>query len=347
MQMKRALSLSALVVAVTLSGSAYAQQELVVSSFGGEWTETHRKLVIEPFEKETGAKVRLVTGYSADIMAQLQAQKDNPQMDVVHFSGGQEALAAAEGLLAPIKPDELSNYADMYPIAVKNIEKGEGPAFSVAAIGLLYNHDQVEEPPTSFLDLARDEFRDKVLLVDISNSYGLLGLLMMNKANGGTLDDIQPGLDFVGELLDKGADVVKSSPEVRQLFAQGDVVVGPYANDHAYRLKEAGAPISFVVPKEGAAASFLTVNLVAGRPAENRELALKFIDYTLRPEVAAGWAEDARYSPLNKKTELPPDVAADVIYGEKAINQLVAFDALKVNQEKSKWIEAWNKLLAR
>jgi putative spermidine/putrescine transport system substrate-binding protein len=89
------------------------------------------------------------------------------------------------------------------------------------------------------------------------------------------------------------------------------------------------------------------VNLVAGRPAENRELALKFIDYTLRPEVAAGWAEDARYSPLNRTTELPPEVAGDVVYGEEAINQLVAFDTTKVNEEKPKWIDAWNKLLAQ
>jgi putative spermidine/putrescine transport system substrate-binding protein len=180
--MKRALKLITLAAAcVAIAGPAAAQDELVVSSFGGEWTDTHRQLVIDGFEKETGAKVRIVTGYSADIMAQLQAQKSNPQMDVVHFSGGQEALAAAEGLLAPIESEELSNLADMYPIAVEGLARGEGPAFAVAAIGLLYNHDELAEAPTSFLDLAQDEFEDKVLLVDISNSYGLLGLLMMNE----------------------------------------------------------------------------------------------------------------------------------------------------------------------
>jgi putative spermidine/putrescine transport system substrate-binding protein len=345
--MRKLAFLAALTVAIALSGLARAQQELVVSSFGGAWTENHKKLVIDSFEKEFGVKVRLVTGYSADIMAQLRAQKDNPQMDVVHFSGGQEAIAAAEGLLAPIKPEELSNHANLYPVAVQNIAKGEGPAFSVAAIGLLYNRDLVSPAPTSWSSLFDAKYKGQVVITDISNSYGLLGLLALNNANGGTLDDIQPGLDAIGKLLADDNEVVSKSPEVRQLFAQKSVAIGAYANDHAYRLREAGAPIEFVLPDEGAAASFLTINLVANRPAEQRELALKFIDYSLRPEAMVGWAEAARYSPTNRQVKLAPEVAKDVIYGEEAINKLVAFDALAIGKNKSAWIEAWNKLLAR
>jgi putative spermidine/putrescine transport system substrate-binding protein len=330
-----------------VASSALAQEELVVSSYGGDWTDNQRQLVIEPFEKEHGVKVRLVTGYSADIMAQLRAQKANPQMDVVHFSGGQEAIAAAEGLLVPIKPEELEHYDDLYPIAVRNIAKGEGPAHGIAAIGLLYNRDLVDPAPTSWNDLWDERFAGQVVITDIGNSYGLLGLLMINQVQGGDLDNIDPGLQAIGQLLDADNIVVTGSPEVRQLFAEEQVVIGAYAQDHAYRLREAGAPIAFTVPEEGAAASFLTISLVAGRPPENRDLALAFINYTLRPEVMAGWAEAARYSPTSRMAELPPEIAEDVVYGEEAIGQLVAFDALKIGQNKSAYIDAWNRLLAR
>ncbi len=345
--MKSTLRLAFAGVLAAILPHSLSAQELVVSSFGGAWTDNHRELVIAPFEKEYGVTVRLVTGYSADIMAQLQAQKDNPQMDVVHFSGGQEAVAAAEGLLAPITEAEVPNLAKLYPIAKEGIAKGEGPAFSAAAIGILYNSDEIDTPPTSWKDLWDEAYEGNVLLTDISNSYGLLGMLMINKVYGGSLDDIQPGLDKIAELLDDGDEVVRSSTEVRQLFAQGDVLIGPYANDHAYRLKADGAPIVFVTPEEGAAASFLTVNLVKGRPEANKDLALKFIDYSLRPEVMAGWAEAARYSPMSPDSKLPEDVAADVVYGEEQISKLVAFDAAKIGQEKSAWIDAWNKLLAQ
>ncbi len=337
----------AVLAAFLFTGSAivWAQQELVVSSYGGEITENHKKLIIEPFEKMYKVKVRLVTGYSAEIMAQLKAQKDRPQMDVVHFSGGQEAIAAAEGLLSPIKKSELSAYNDLYPLAVANIEKGEGPAHSIAAIGLLYNRELVTPAPTSWMDLWDAKFKEKVLITDISNSYGLLALLMINKVYGGTMDNIQPGLDAIAKLLKDKNEVIKGSPEVRQYFAQKTVMIGAYAQDHAYRLRSAGAPISFLIPKEGAAASFLTISLVANRP--NRDLALKFINFSLRPEVMVGWAEVARYSPTNRKAKVPDAIIPDVVYGEESIKKLVYFDALVIGQKRSAWIDAWNRLMVR
>jgi len=64
-------------------------------------------------------------GHSGATMAQVRAQKDNPQFDVVHFSGGQEVPAAEEGLIVPINPSQLANYDDLYPFASEGIARGE------------------------------------------------------------------------------------------------------------------------------------------------------------------------------------------------------------------------------
>jgi putative spermidine/putrescine transport system substrate-binding protein len=325
---------------------SFAQDELVINSFGGSYEKTHRDLVITPFEEKYGVKVKVVTAYSADTLAQLRAQKENPQFDVVHFSGGLETIAASEGLLAPIKPAELSNYGQMYPFAVEGIEKGVGPMYKVAAIGLLYNTEEVSPAPTSWMDLTNPAYAKSVLLTDAAaNTYGMLGMLMMNKVNGGTLDDVQPGLDFVGKLLKGGATVISKSPEIQQNFAQGSALIAPYAQDYAFTLTKAGLPVKFVQPKEGAAFAPITVNLVAGR--ENRDLALKFIDFSIRAEASKGWAEALRYSPTNKEAKLPEDVAAQVIYGEEAAKNLVGFDPIKIGEERSKWNEAWKRLVAQ
>jgi putative spermidine/putrescine transport system substrate-binding protein len=325
---------------------SFAQDELVINSFGGSYEKTHRDLVITPFEEKYGVKVKVVTAYSADTLAQLRAQKENPQFDVVHFSGGLETIAASERLLAPIKPAELSNYGQMYPFAVEGIEKGVGPMYKVAAIGLLYNTEEVSPAPTSWMDLTNPAYAKSVLLTDAAaNTYGMLGMLMMNKVNGGTLDDVQPGLDFVGKLLKGGATVISKSPEIQQNFAQGSALIAPYAQDYAFTLTKAGLPVKFVQPKEGAAFAPITVNLVAGR--ENRDLALKFIDFSIRAEASKGWAEALRYSPTNKEAKLPEDVAAQVIYGEEAAKNLVGFDPIKIGEERSKWNEAWKRLVAQ
>tara|TARA_R110000787_G_scaffold16622_70_gene51992 strand:+ start:18922 stop:19962 length:1041 start_codon:yes stop_codon:yes gene_type:complete len=332
--------------AALIATPVLAQDTLIINSFGGSYEKTHRDLVITPFEKKYGVTVKVVTAYSSDTLAQLRAQKENPQFDVVHFSGGLETVAASEGLLAPIKPEELSNYGQMYPFAVADIGKGVGPMYKVAAIGLLYNTEQVSPAPTSWMDLTNPAYAKNVLLTDAAaNTYGMLGMLMMNKVSGGTLDDIQPGLDFVGKLLDGGATVVSKSPEIQQNFAQGSAWIAPYAQDYAFTLTKAGLPVKFVQPKEGAAFAPITVNLVAGR--DNRDLALKFIDFSIRAEASKGWAEALRYSPTNKEAKLPDDVAAQVIYGEEAAKNLVGFDPIKIGDERAKWNEAWKRLVAR
>lgn len=324
--------------------TAFAQTTLVINSFGGSYEKIHRDLVIDSFEKMHNVKVQVITAYSADALTQLRAQKARPQYDVIHFSGGQEAVAAAEGLLAPIKPEQLTNYKDLYPFAVAGLSKGQGVVYSVAALGILYHADKVKTPPTGWKDLHNPAFRGHIMLTDLSNTYGLFGLLMLNQVHGGTLDNIQPGLNKVLEILPY-ATIIKNSPEIQQGFAQSDVWIAPFAQDYAFTLRKAGLPVKFVQAAEGTPASFITINAVAGRP--NTELAIKFIDHTVRAEAQAGWARELRYTPVNRAAKLADDVAQDVIHGEAAISKLVSFDPIKIGEKRAQWLDAWNKAIAK
>lgn len=343
--LKRITSIAAAAAVFGFTGGAFAADTLVINSFGGSYEKTHRKLVIEPFEKKYGVTVKIITAYSSDTLAQLRAQKENPQFDVVHFSGGLETIAATDGLLAPIKPSELENYGQMYPFAVAGIEKGIGPMYKTAVIGLLYNTEKANPAPKSWKDIANPAYANHILMTDAaSNTYGMLGMLMINKVNGGTLDDITPGLDFIKGLLDTST-IVSKSPEIQQNFAQGNAWVAPYAQDYASTLIKAGLPVKFIQPEEGGVLAPITVNLVAGRP--NRDLALKFIDFSIRAEASKGWAEALRYSPTNKTVELAPEIAGEVVYGEEQAGKLVSFDANKIGANRPGWNEAWARAISK
>ncbi len=329
-----------------LASTALAHAETItINSFGGAYEEAHRACVITPFEEATGATVQIVTAYSADAFAQLRAQKDAPQFDVIHFSGGQEIVAAQEGLLTAIDPAVATNLADVYDFAKANVAGGEGPAYSIAAIGLLYNSDAVDPAPTSWADLMNPAYAEHAVLTDISNGYGMLGFLMLNQVSGGDLDNIQPGLDAVKAMLDNGAIVVSTSPEIQQEFAQNDAWLASYASDYAFTLRKAGLPIAFVQGAEGTPASLITANLVAGRP--NTELATQFINMEISPEAQTCFAEKLRYSPTNAKAELAPEVAADVAYGEEGVTGLLRFDPVKIEANRADWVDAWNRTIAR
>ena len=339
------LLVGASAVATLAAVPASAQQVLRINSFGGIFEEVHQRLVIKPFEAAHNVRIEVVTLYSADTLAQLRAQKGNPQFDVVHVSGGQELVAAAEGLLEPIQPSELSNYDSMYPFAVERIAEGVGPAFTVVANGFIYDKDRLPEPPTSWRAFLDGKYGEAVTLTDISNTYGLWALLMINQVSGGTLDDITPGLDAVNKLLDEGAQIVTSSPEIQQAIAQGVASIAPYAQEYSYTLRKEGMNVGFVAPEEGAPVSFNTISVVAGRP--NIDLAKAFVDFSLSAEVQAGWAEAMRYSPTNKTVELSDEVAVDVIYGEEAMGNVVRFDPMVVNENRAKWTDAWNRSISR
>lgn len=344
--MRTSIATAIVGLSALLGSTALAQDNtLTINSFGGAYEEAHRACVITPFEKATGATVNVVTAYSADAFAQLRAQKDAPQFDVIHFSGGQEIVGAAEGLLAPIDAAALGNAADLYDFAKANLAKGEGPAYSIAAIGLVYNTEALPTAPSKWTDLLNPAYAEHLVLTDISNGYGMLGFLMLNQVQGGDLTNIQPGLDAVKQLLDAGAVVVATSPEIQQEFAQNDAWIAPYASDYAYTLRKAGLPSGFAQGAEGTPASFITANLVAGRP--NTELALKFIDLEISPEAQACFAEALRYTPTNAKTELSDEVAADVAYGEAAVAGLLRFDPTVIEANRAAWVEAWNKTIAR
>lgn len=346
--MKRSSRLIGILGAVALAATvqnAFGQETLTINSFGGDYEKIHRELVITPFEEMYNVKVEVVTAYSADTLAQLRAQKDNPQFDVVHFSGGLEHAAAADGLLSPIKPEELSNHDQMYEFAVAGIDRGIGPTYSTAVIGLLYNTEKVAKAPGSWKDVADPAYADHVLLTDAaSNTYGMLGFLMMNQVAGGDLDNIEPGLEFVKGILPTST-VVSKSPEIQQNFAQGNAWIAPYAQDYAYTLTKAGLPVKFIQPKEGGVLAPITVNLVAG--TDKRDLALKFIDFSIRAEASKGWAEALRYTPTNRNAELSEEVAAQVVYGAEEVAKLVTFDAVKIAEKRSSWNEAWSRAIAQ
>lgn len=363
MNTRRILTTGALVVAGALvltscavgggdgSGDAgsgekpYAGQTLVVTTFGGDWETAFVEAVVEPFEDETGASVEMITLYSADALAQVTAQKASPQIDVVHFSGGQEFTAAEQELIIPIAPEDLSEYDDLVDVATAGLDRGEGPVIQLAPIGLVYNTEADAPAPTSWLDLFDETYAGHVALTDFSNTYGVLSMLRVADALGGGIDDPSDAIADLGGLAASGdAIIVPTSPDLQAAFAQRGTWLAPYAMDYAGTLQDAGLPVEFIVPDEGVTASLITANVVEGR--DNTELAKLFIDYELRPEAQAIFAEAMRYSPVNATTELSEDTA-DRVLSVDELESAVVYAPGEIAANRQAWTDEWNALITQ
>ena len=88
-------------------------------------------------------------------------------------------------------------------------------------------------------------------------------------------------------------------------------------------LKKRGIPVDWVAPGEGTPILDQVVQVTRG--SKNKELAWKFIDAYLSPEVQLAFATELFWSPTNRTVKVPPDVAKKVI-GPADVEKLVLFD---------------------
>lgn len=322
---------------------AKGNNKLVVTSFGGDFEAAQMELLVKPFEEEFDAEVEVITLYSADALARIKAQKDNPEIDIVQFSGGQEVQAAQEGLIEEINPEIMTNLSELHGSAV--LDPKYGPATAFDAVGILYNTDLVKDVPTSWDDLWKEEYKGKVGIIDISNTFGLQFLAINALLTGGDEANIDSGFEKIETLLPHASSVVATTPDLGNLFAQEEVIIAPYDSGYAFNFSKQGQPIGFSIPEEGAMATFINMQIVTG--TENSDLANEFINYSLRPEVQKAFAEQTGFSPTNKNVEISEELAEVIPYGEEVIDSLIHLNWGIVNENKDEWTERWSKLIAQ
>ncbi|WP_442901729.1 ABC transporter substrate-binding protein [Geobacillus sp. BK01] len=324
------------------SSKSGGEKTLVLAAYGGSYEKKMKETIIPKFEKEFGVKVKYITGSSIDTLSKLQAQKDNPQIDVAFLDDGPQAQAKAFGLLAPLDEKIVTNLNNVYDIAKDKENIGVG--FGIVVTGLAYNKDYFVQngwkPLTSWNDLEDPKFKGKLVLPSISNTYGVHLLLMAAFANGGNEKNIEPGFEKLKKIAENAVTFDKTA-DVSNYFLQGQTVASAWGSSRVYTLQDSGFPIEFVIPREGAPALMTTANVVKNAP--NAELAQKFVNFILSEEVQTEFAHSLFDGPVNKNVKLDGDIAKKVVYGEEQVKKLIKVDWEYVNQKRAEWTERANK----
>ncbi len=317
--------------------------ELVVAGYGGSFEQIFKQRLGPAFEKRFNARINFVSGNSTETLARVQAQRDNPQIDVTFVDDGPAFQGAALGLWEPLDPKIVTNLRELYDLAWHKDHLGVD--MGVVATGLMYNTEIFRQkgwaPPTSWMDLARPEHAGHIVIPPIQNTYGLHTLVMMARIRGGSERNIDPGFEALKRFR-KNVLVFEAQPgKHSELFQSGQAWIGVWGSGRVYALADTGFPVEFVYPREGAVALAVTLNVVRG--SKNRRLANEFINYMLDHEAQQVWAEHFKFGPYNKNVRLKPELAAKVPYGPAQIAKLIKIDWDTVNAVRREWTERWNK----
>lgn len=331
----------ALAVALAFPGAARAQ-EVVVGIFGGSFADDSKTCHIADFEKRTGAKVQLKLGNSSQFAAAIRATGGKSEFDVVYIDNSLATQLKNEGLLQRIDRARLASAPE---VSDKAFDKDDQfVVFMTGATVLVYDKNKVKSPPASWADLAKPEYADKLAIGDISGTSGLHYLLALNRMNGGTLDNLDPGFAAIKPIAKSSVTLYTQADQIVSLFERGEIEVAVWYPDRAGSAIDKGLPLGVVYPKEGAVG--ILPALVMPKGGKSPELALKYIDEVLSAKGQGCFAEKKYAGPVNTAMTLSDKAAAIVPY-KATFDAMWMPDPEAVAKGVPVWTRRWQREVTR
>lgn len=322
--------------------TARAADGLTAAFYGGSWGDTIQKCIVDPFVKATGIKVTPEPGVSSVTIAKLRQQKGNPSIDVAWMDGGISELAGDEDLVAAIDPKNVSNVSGMLTEGIYKKAGGEIYALSTGfyALGLVYNSKEVKTPPTSWLDLWKPEFAGVATLPAPGNAMGVPLIALINKIEGGTLDNLEPGMKKLKTL--KVSSFFDTSGAADNSFQNGEAIIGGHYAQAAWAMTDKGLPIAYAVPKEGAPSGDIRVHIVKGTP--KLADAEKFVNFAVGKDPATCMAETIYVGPATAGVSLSDKAKQRMPWGPTgSVKNLALSDWTKLNEARAKITDTFNR----
>ncbi|MGE0212059.1 MAG: polyamine ABC transporter substrate-binding protein [Parvibaculaceae bacterium] len=330
-------------LALFASGSVQAATNLVLACYPGAPETFIRDEIIPRFEKQFDAKITYLTGNSPGTIAKLQAQKDDPQIDLACIDDGPLVQAKGMDLVQPTDPAKLPNLADMQEVSVFKDHIGVG--WGLFRLGIAFNPEIYKQKniptPESWSDLARPELKGHVVVNSISISYTPILLSILARANGGDEKNIDPGFAEMKKIR-PNIFTFDTTADVTPFFQQEEAWAGVWTDSETYSyVQRTSFPLKFVFPKEGTTAIQTTISVV--KNTKNADMAEKFINYFIGTEAQELMAQKLGWMPANKKAKLPSDMAAIIASPEGSGDNMMSIDHALIAQERPAWVERWNK----
>ena len=251
---------------------------------------------VAEFEKETGADVSVVFAQTDDEIWSKIKGSEGEDFDLFAVNTSELQRYIDAGLAAPHDLAKIPNQQQTLPqfrdlAQVRGVErdgKVYGIPFAFDSIGLIYDTTKVDPAPTSMNVLWDPKYQGRILLYDASAHNFSFAALAEGIENPFDLTDAQLA-EIKGKLIELQKNALsyyQSSDEALQIYNSNDValIFANFGQQQLKLMKDSGAPIAYVVPKEGALAWLDTWALSKG--AKNPELAEKWVDFVLQKKIS-------------------------------------------------------------
>jgi putative spermidine/putrescine transport system substrate-binding protein len=337
---------SLLAVLCGVPAAAMADPTLYLGMNGGTMERLYADQILPAFEQQHHAKVVIVPGTSADILAKVQASPEKPPIHVMLLDDGIMYRAIDMGMCSTLQDTPVLAH---FPANARI--KDSAVAVTLGVTGLAYNTRMFEEngwaPPTSWADLADPKFKGKVVMQSLpSSTFGLHGFLMFNRLQGGTDANVEPGFTAWANTVGPNVlEYIPNSAKLSEMVQTNEAALFPLTPTQVSALKLKGIPVAYAAPKEGGVVLNQAECVVAHN--DQPELAQKLAEFMISAPAQAKALEMGDQIPSNPDTPATERTRAQVDAMRTYLKTAVTIDWDQVNKARPAWNARWNRQVER
>jgi putative spermidine/putrescine transport system substrate-binding protein len=289
----------------TLVANAKKEGHLNTIALPPDWANYGE--IMSTFSKKYGIPITNdnPNGSSAEENQAVRSLKGDPRAPDVVDDGPAFAISGtAEGLFAKY----LNSNFSTVPRSMKDT-RGYWVGDYYGAISIGYNANIVKTAPKTWKDLLGSDYRGKVALngSPLTSGSAVAGVFSAALANGGSLNDVGPGIDYFAQLKKNGNWLpVGGTPQTVQSGQTPVVIDWDYLN-LAYTKEFPSANWKVIIPSDGVYGAYYcqAINANAPHPWAAR-LWQEFL-YSDQGQLLwlKGYSHPARYLDLAKRKKIP------------------------------------------
>ncbi len=294
------------------------------------------KVLFAEFEKDTGIKVNWVRLSTGEVLARMEAEKNNPQASIwVGGVGVFHVEAKLKGLTTPYK----APYSQFIDAKFKDPD-GYWIGLYVGPLAFATNKNKAKElginPPVSWADLLKPEYKGLIRMANPNTSgtaYNVITTLVnIYKRDENKVFEYLKKLDANINMYTKSG----SAPGKDCAIGETTIAIG-YLHD-LVKLQKEGAPIVITLPREGSGYEIAAMSLIKGgkEPLEAKKLYNWILDDKAQTIIASWYV--IPLSPKAPKNKM--------VYKLSDVN-LIQQDLLWEAQNRERLVERWNKEIGK
>lgn len=310
-----------------------AEERLVIYT---AYEENELKEFWEQFKKDLpdlAGKASYIRGSTGPTMARVEAERANPQADVVwgvfndYLTG-----AAKKGLLDIYAAKDSDKVAARFKHP-ENAWQG----VTLLTVAFAVNQKKMAElklpPPQSWVDLTAPRYKGHLVMSNPSTSGTAYLLLASHVARLGE----DKAFEYYTSLDKNLSQVTKSGGAPGRMAASGETPIGIALAYEVETAKKQGAAIDIIYPSDGVAWTFEGNALVKG--AKNPQNAKLFLDWAMSRSAMEAYAR-WRGTGVTR-----PDVA---VTGQKILEMnLINLDFVWAAEQKERLVKKWLERFSR